>query len=49
MNGRLEGAKNDHDLKFAQHEEMEQRKDLLKDSIKISNERERNSLFKKIE
>merc|ERR1711991_1214994 len=31
----------DHDLKFAHHEEMEQRKDLLKDSIKVLNERER--------
>ena len=35
----------DHDLKFAQQEEMEQRKDLLKDSIKILNDREREILF----
>ena len=35
----------DHDLKFAQHEEMEQRKDLLKDSIKILNDREREILY----
>ena len=28
----------DHDLKFAHHEEMENRKDLLKDSINILNE-----------
>ena len=35
----------DHDLKFAQHEEMEQRKDLLKDSIKILNEREKEILY----
>merc|ERR1712065_120505 len=36
----LEDKELDHDLKFAQHEEMEQRKDLLKDSIKILNDRE---------
>ena len=35
----------DHDLKFAQHEEMEQRKDLLKDSINILNEREKGILY----
>ena len=35
----------DHDLKFAQNEEMEQRKDLLKESIKILNDREREILF----
>ena len=35
----------DHDLKFAQKEEMEQRKDLLKDSIKILNDRERQILY----
>ena len=34
----------DHELKFAQQEEMEQRKDLLQDSIKILNEREREIL-----
>ena len=39
----------DHDLKFAHQEEMEQRKDLLKDSIKVLNERETsNIIFKKI-
>ena len=31
----------DHDLKFAHQEEMEQRKDLLKKSIKVLNEREK--------
>ena len=35
----------DHDLKFAHQEEMEQRKDLLKDSIKILNDREREILY----
>ncbi len=35
----------DHDLKFAQHEEMEQRKDLLKDSINVLNEREKEILY----
>jgi len=35
----------DHDLKFAQKEEKEQRKDLLKDSIKILNDRERQILY----
>ena len=35
----------DHELRFAQNEEMEQRKDLLKESIKILNEREREILF----
>ena len=35
----------DHDLKFAQNEEMEQRKNLLKDSINILNEREREILY----
>ena len=35
----------DHDLKFAHQEEMKQRKDLLKDSIKILNEREREILY----
>ena len=34
----------DHELRFAQQEEMEQRKDLLQDSIKILNEREREIL-----
>ena len=31
----------DHDLKFAHNEEMEQRKDLLKNSLKVLNEREK--------
>ena len=35
----------DHDLKFAHQEEMEQRKDLLKISIKVLNEREKEILY----
>ena len=35
----------DHDLKFAHQEEMQQRQGLLKDSIKILNEREREILY----
>ena len=35
----------DQELKFAQQEEMEQRSDLLKDSIKILNDREREILY----
>ena len=35
----------DHDLKFAQQEEMKQRKDLLKDSIKVLNDREKEILY----
>ena len=35
----------DQELKFAQREEMDQRKDLLKDSIKILNEREKDILY----
>ena len=35
----------DQELKFAQQEEMEQRKDLLKDSIKILNDREKQILY----
>ena len=34
----------DHDLKFAHQEEMEQRKDLLKNSLKVLNEREKEIL-----
>ena len=34
----------DHELKFAQQEEMDQRKDLLRDSISILNDREREIL-----
>ena len=35
----------DHELKIAQTEEMDQRKDLLQDSIKILNDREKNILY----
>ena len=35
----------DHDLKFAHQEEMKNRKDLLKDSIKILNDREREIIY----
>ena len=35
----------DHDLKFAHHEEMEHRKDLLKSSIKVLNQREKEILY----
>ena len=35
----------DHELKIAQKEELDQRKDLLKDSIKILNEREKEILY----
>jgi len=35
----------DNDLKFAHQEEMEQRKDLLKNSIKVLNDREREILY----
>ena len=35
----------DHELKIAQSDEMEQRKDLLQDSIKVLNERERKILY----
>tara|TARA_B100000579_G_scaffold373708_1_gene337481 strand:- start:144 stop:1037 length:894 start_codon:yes stop_codon:yes gene_type:complete len=35
----------DHELKFAHHEEMRQRKDLLKDSIKVLNDREKEILY----
>ncbi len=35
----------DHDLKFAHQEEMEQRRDLLKNSIKVLNDRERKILY----
>ena len=35
----------DHDLKFSQQEEMKQRKDLLLDSIKILNVREKEILY----
>ena len=35
----------DQELKFAQNEEIEQRKDLLQDSIKILNDREKEILY----
>ena len=35
----------DHELKIAQSEEIEQRKDLLQDSIKVLNDREKNILY----
>ena len=35
----------DHELKIAQSDEMEQRKDLLEDSIKVLNEREKSILY----
>ena len=35
----------DQELKFAQKEEIDQRKDLLQDSIKILNDREREILY----
>ena len=35
----------DQELKFAQKEELDQRKDLLKDSIKILNTREKEILY----
>ena len=35
----------DQELKFAQQEEMDQRKDLLKDSIKVLNDREKEILY----
>ena len=35
----------DHDLKFAHQEEMSQRKDLLKQSIKVLNDREKEILY----
>ena len=35
----------DQELKFAQSEEMEQRKDLLKDSIQVLNDREKEILY----
>ena len=41
----LEDKELDHDLKFAHQEEMEQRKNLLKDSIKVLNDREREILY----
>jgi RNA polymerase sigma-32 factor len=41
----LEDKELDQELKFAQSEEMEQRKDLLSDSLKILNAREKEILY----
>ena len=41
----LEDKEMDQELKFAQKEEIDQRKDLLKDSIKILNDREKEILY----
>jgi len=41
----LVDKKLDQELKFSQNEEMEQRKDLLADSLKILNEREKEILY----
>ncbi len=41
----LEDKELDHDLKFAHQEEMEQRKDLLKNSIKVLNTREKEIIL----
>ena len=41
----IEDKELDHELKFAQQEEMKQRKNLLTDSIKILNDREKEILY----
>ena len=41
----IEDKELDHELKFAQREEMEQRKNLLTDSIKILNDREKEIIY----
>ena len=41
----IEDKRLDHELKFAQREEMEQRKNLLTDSIKILNDREKEIIY----
>ena len=41
----LEDKELDHELKFAQQEEMKQRKNLLTDSIKILNDREKEIIY----
>ena len=41
----LEDKESDHELKFAQRDEMEQRKNLLTDSIKILNDREKEIIY----
>ena len=41
----IEDKETDHELKFAQQDEMEQRKNLLTDSIKILNDREKEIIY----
>ena len=41
----IEDKETDHELKFAQQEEMKQRKNLLTDSIKILNDREKEIIY----
>ena len=41
----IEDKESDHELKFAQREEMEQRKNLLTDSVKILNDREKEIIY----
>ena len=41
----IEDKESDHELKFAQQEEMKQRKNLLSDSIKILNDREKEIIY----
>jgi len=41
----LEDKESDHELKFAQREEIKQRKNLLTDSIKILNDREKEIIY----
>ena len=41
----IEDKELDHELKFAQQEEMKQRKNLLSDSIKILNDREKEIIY----
>jgi len=41
----IEDKESDHELKFAQQEEMKQRKNLLTDSIKILNDREKEIIY----
>ena len=43
----IEDKESDHELKFAQQEEMKQRKNLLTDSIKILNDREKEILYER--
>ena len=43
----IEDKELDHELKFAQQEEMRQRKNLLADSIKILNDREKEILYER--